>query len=118
MHVEKSKNSTTGKVFSCFCECKKNKKSQTVNFKTQVKEPRNIPSQVPLKEPGHVKQPSRISGRGLAKELGPLYTPPGFKKNSKTPGHRTDPPPISSYLPITGIKKNLDPACSLKISKV
>jgi hypothetical protein len=54
------------------------RKSQTVNFKTQVEEPRNIPSQVPLEEPGNVKQPDRISGRGFAKELRPLYTT-GFK---------------------------------------
>lgn len=73
MHVEKSKNSIMGKVFSWFCECKK-RKSQTVNLKTKVEEPRNIPSQVPLKEPGNVKQPGRISGRGFAKELRPLYT--------------------------------------------
>ncbi len=65
----------------------KKKKNQTVDFKTQVKEPRNIPSQVPLKEPGYVKQPGRISGRGFAKELRPLYTPGFKKKNSKTHGH-------------------------------
>jgi hypothetical protein len=82
MHIEKSKNSTMGKVFSCFCECKK-RKNQTVNFKTQVKEPRNIPSQVPLKEPGYVNQPGRISGRGLAKGLRPLYTPRLKKKFQK-----------------------------------
>jgi hypothetical protein len=83
MHVEKSKNSIMGKVFSWFCECKK-RKSQTVNLKTKVEEPRNIPSQVPLKEPGNVKQPGRISGRGFAKELRPLYTT-GFKKKFQNP---------------------------------
>jgi hypothetical protein len=82
------------------------------------KEPRNIPSQVPLKEPGYVKQPGRISARGFAKRAETIVHTRVEKKNSKTPGHPTDPPPISSYLPITGIKKDLDPACSLKISKV
>jgi len=105
MHVEKSKNSIMGKVFSWFCECKKTK-SQTVDFKTQVKKSQEIyPVRYLSKNRDMLNNQVGYQQGVLLKELRPLYTP-GLKK--KIPKPLVTPPTHHQFLrtcPSLGLRK-------------